>query len=325
MALATNTTIGTIYLNGDFHTSNDALAPELTATGVVAGIYNFPDIVVDIKGRTLYLREATVDDVPCATNTSCGVVKVGGTLNVDVNGKVDMNIATTNSLGMIQPDGSFTLNGSLLSLQQPIATVSSLGTIIVGANLGIDANGILVRSASSQGDATTSAKGLVQIGSGINVAAGIISAVEGTNATKGIINSADTNNITITTGSVDIGTNIGVKNTAQIWTAAQNGAMQSLTNIIGSLTLDAANYSVFDIVASGDITLNNIINLAPNQQVDIIMHLGDLVTEYNLTFNNTFFKISGNTTARQTTLISVVEITNNSTQYGYTIVQPYMV
>ena len=57
MALATNSTPGSIVLAGDL--TGSANAPELRVTGVVPGAYGPANIVVDAKGRLIYAKNAT--------------------------------------------------------------------------------------------------------------------------------------------------------------------------------------------------------------------------------------------------------------------------
>lgn len=90
MAQATSTTLGEIKLAGDLAGSTNALAPELTATGVVAGSYALPKITVDAKGRILTAAASTIADIlgmfPDATKTSKGVVQVGANIQVAITG-----------------------------------------------------------------------------------------------------------------------------------------------------------------------------------------------------------------------------------------------
>lgn len=57
MALATNTTPGSIILSGDL--TGNANAPELRITGVTAGNYINPTVVVDAKGRLIYASDSS--------------------------------------------------------------------------------------------------------------------------------------------------------------------------------------------------------------------------------------------------------------------------
>lgn len=58
MALATNSTPGSIVLAGDL--TGVAAAPELRVTGVAPGVYYSPSVVIDAKGRIIYAKSQWV-------------------------------------------------------------------------------------------------------------------------------------------------------------------------------------------------------------------------------------------------------------------------
>lgn len=126
MALANNTTRGSIVLAGDL--TGNANAPELRPTGVVPGSYASCDIVVDSKGRIVHTQPAgtnvagySVKGVvqvsqstgltlsggdlygALGTNTTEGVIKSGNATNVTISaGSIDVgsNIPLTISLNV---------------------------------------------------------------------------------------------------------------------------------------------------------------------------------------------------------------------------------
>ena len=326
MALATNGTPGEVHLNGDIHTSNDAQLPELTPTGVKTGTYNFPHVVVDQKGRVLSIKEAVVGDVPCTTANSCGIVRIDDSIMVDIDGILDMYVAVTatptGTPGIMQVGDGITVENGLISIQNNIATATETGVIQPGDYLAMEFYGVLYRTGLA-GDATESSTGLVEIGENISVSGGIISANLATNTTFGLVDSNNVNNIEIISGEIDVGSNISLKSINQSYTAAQNSQMATITNAIGTIQLDASIYDVFHITTAGDLTIDNIINMSPHQQIDIIIELGNLISENALTLNPAFFKISGNQISGHTTLVTCMQITDGGDK-AYTIVQPYM-
>ena len=224
MALADNSTPGEVVLNGDIHGSVDALVPELTPTGVAAGVYNFPNLVVDTKGRILTIEEFTVDDVPCATKVSCGIVKIEQ-YNLSVtNGIVDYSPdATYGNKGVVQAGSGFNVTAGLLYIELEPATTLVIGAVKVptagnlnidvsgnisvpvptdiqlgiiqipgGDGLSVDVSGNLTFDETTLADATAVSKGIVQIGDNINVAVGVISVDVGTAAVKGVLQGSQT-------------------------------------------------------------------------------------------------------------------------------------
>ena len=71
-------------------------------------------------------------------------------------------------------------NATSLSFSLNIASSSTLGGIIVGDNLSIDANGVLSATDTTYGIATASTPGLVKIGTNLSIADGVLSAVDTT-------------------------------------------------------------------------------------------------------------------------------------------------
>jgi len=70
MALATNTTLGTIALQGDLY-GGSADFPSLVPSGVVPGTStNFNSQVIDAKGRIVYYK-----DYPVGTETEINIVR----------------------------------------------------------------------------------------------------------------------------------------------------------------------------------------------------------------------------------------------------------
>lgn len=171
MALATDLVQGTIQLTADLHGSGDAYSPELTATGVVPGEYTVPSVVVDQKGRILYIQNHQID-LPCADVGICGGVKIPSSGHINnAAGDISLPYASTTDYGVVKLASGFKLTGTDLDLDYPKATATTLGLITTGTGLYVDGTGNLKASL-----ATESTIGIVQIGTGLDVAAGVVTA-----------------------------------------------------------------------------------------------------------------------------------------------------
>jgi hypothetical protein len=170
MTQATNTVLGEIKLAGDLAGSTDANAPELTATGITPGVYPFPTVTFDSKGRATACSIGTsahlTDLIPEATPTVKGIVKIGqnieyttnqtvGSLTCNFNGVLTGGSATglcstgpdftfkilidsTNQKNVTIPTGSFTTITGLLAFVNPL--ISPAVIELVSGNLRIKSN-----------------------------------------------------------------------------------------------------------------------------------------------------------------------------------------
>ena len=161
MAIATNITQGTITFAGDLQGTFDV--PELSSTGVIPGEYLGASLVVDSKGRTIYIRSMTTVDVPCATVSECGVVAIGENITDEGLGLISLPLATTISKGVIKISDDFTITGCVLDLPFPIATETTIGEVIVPTtgNLTVSLSGVL-----DIPDATDTIKGVLSVNTG---------------------------------------------------------------------------------------------------------------------------------------------------------------
>ena len=215
MTQASNSALGEIQLAGDLAGSNSATAPALTATGVTAGSYTVPTLTIDAKGR---VTSATSGTLTNATTSVKGIVQVGS--NIDVSaGVISVATATDTVKGILQ-----VTNGNGLSLTS--GTLSSTLT-----------------------NATTSVKGIVQVGSNIDVSAGVISVATATDTVKGILQVTNGNGLSLTSGTLSF----NISNNA---TTSTYGIVQIGTNIdVSSGIISVANASgttVKGIVKSGN-------------------------------------------------------------------------
>ena len=184
MALATDTTPGEIILAGDLHGSSDAHAPELTPSGVQAGTYLLPNIVVDAKGRIIYCENGELE-MPCASDTVPGGVKPGRHIVFDENlHKISLPNASPTTFGVVELGPGFVNDDTSIAIDFDIATASTKGLVKVpaGAGLSVDVNGVL-----STVLATESVPGVMQVGAGLDVTAGVVSVPDATTSSKGIM------------------------------------------------------------------------------------------------------------------------------------------
>ena len=208
---------------------------QIIADGVFKCISNFDNINTFVLGSVGCVMSADI-----ATISSLGVVQIGTGLEVDVAGVISTSIATT----------------------------SSLGTVQIGSGLSITAGGIL--SGDVIPDATVSSKGVVQIGNNIDVAAAIISIASATNTTLGVVKSGNSNNITITSGDIDIGGNVALINVSNNWVATQYVLPSAL--VAGpTISVDAALSNIFTVTLNQNATLNNPTNLAAGGRYTFII------------------------------------------------------
>jgi len=252
---------GVVRITSD--TTGNASLIEISDAKVFECMINFSSVdplVIGTSGCTMNTDLATVSQP--------GVVKIGSGIDIDGNGVISTAIATT----------------------------TTLGTVKIGSGLTIDGAGLL--SATTVPDATTSSKGVVQIGAGVEVASGVISATVAENATKGIVKSANTDNITITAGSIDVGANVALLDTNNNWTTAQVVAPSALS-IAGSpasVAIDANLSNNFTLTMTSNAILSNPTNLAAGGRYTFVIQQdisGGKVLSYDIKFK---FKNGSDTT-----------------------------
>lgn len=196
MALATNSTPGSIILGGDLTGTADA--PQLRNSGVVPAAYPLADIVVDSKGRIVSAVEKAVETIaPDATTTSLGVIRLAGDLdgtsdnvelvdltpdpagtyvaaNIDVDSKGRVTAATNlSSLPLIDATefvkGGIQLAGDLTGVAtspEIVGTTVTPGSYLA-ASIDVDSKGRVTAATGyapfSPPDATNGQYGIVQL------------------------------------------------------------------------------------------------------------------------------------------------------------------
>lgn len=214
--------------------------------------------------------------------------------NADLTSYVDL--ATTTSHGIVQ------INDTGLDI-----TTGSPGGGILSINFTEVANNLR--------DADVGVKGLVSIGSNIDVSSGSISVADAhSTTTKGVVKSADASNILITNGDIDIGPAVVRTDDEQTWTAAQTVQLVTLT-YAATVSVNAALSNVFELTLTGNAMLGNPSNLsAGGHYVFIIKQDG--TGGRTLGFNSAYLFKKGfsNAIASGSNEISVITCISNGTQ-----------
>lgn len=137
MTAATNTSLGTIKLAGDLAGSTDANAPELTLSGVIAGIYGTnPTLTVNSKGVVTEATSGSAIDVfniPIATSTTYGTVKIGSGVSIAGDGTISMAQATTIAYGTAKVGSGLLVSSGVISLDSAYVPQLASGFQYTGA------------------------------------------------------------------------------------------------------------------------------------------------------------------------------------------------
>ncbi len=300
----------------------------LDVTGGVVSLAAIPDATTTSKGYVQVGTNLAVSDgvisasLPDATTTSKGLVQIGSGLSVtggviSADSAVD---ATTTSKGLVQIGTNLSVSSGVISASYPDATSSTPGLVTIGS--GLSANSGVVSIA----DATTSSKGVVQIGANLTVTSGVVSAPTATSSTLGVVTSNDTTSLTISSGLIDVGSNIPKKNTANTFTKAQVTALVAGGNTgTATVTPNFSNGNVFFYTATGNFTLAAPTNVVAGGTYMIIIKQ-DAIGSRACTFNNAYKFGTGaisalSTTANKYDIISIVAqasgVLLTTTQLGF--------
>jgi len=148
---------------------------------------------------------AAVNQTPLATTSQPGVVKPDGTtIDVAIDGTINVPIATTSVKGIVKPDGtSITISSGVIS-----ATATSIATTSAPGVVKPDGTVITVNGAGliTVPTATTSVLGVVKAdGTSVTVASGVLSVPTSTNSVLGLVK-PDGTTVHVTAGSLSIPT-----------------------------------------------------------------------------------------------------------------------
>lgn len=259
MALATTTTPGSIILGGDL--TGVANAPELRVTGVTAGTYTYPTIVVDAKGRTIY---ATSGSAPVLAgdvggNTAASVLPTinstigsfaGVTLTVNSKGFITAANATLLSGAVSGPFGATALPTTGVSQGSytiPSITVNDKGFITSIASGTF--SGVLTGQINSTSLTTTGITAGSYAAASLTVnASGRITAVsngassfpDATYTTKGILSVSPSDRVVVGSGAIQIQVTSGNASSLSSKTPVYvNGTTSELTITAGNIVVSA--------------------------------------------------------------------------------------
>lgn len=116
MTTATTSSLGTVKLAGDLGGNNNGLAPELIASGVTPGTYGTnPTFTVNSKGIITDATSGSAIDVfniPIASLSTLGVVKIGTGVSILGDGTIFLPPATEFSLGVVKVGAGLEVDGS---------------------------------------------------------------------------------------------------------------------------------------------------------------------------------------------------------------------
>lgn len=189
MAQATSTTFGTVVLGGDLAGGTDANLPQLVASGVIPGTYGpVARWYVNSKGLTVSMGTMTADELASSISTAStivrGVTRTGYHIN-NTAGTISVDTASDTVRGVFSLVAPLTSSSGLVSFDYDglNATTSSKGLIQVGTGLSVT-GGVL---SSNVPDASTSVKGFLQVGANLAVPGGVLSFPDATTSSKGAV------------------------------------------------------------------------------------------------------------------------------------------
>lgn len=199
----------------------------LSTTSVTPGTYNIATMTIDTKGRIT------------SASTNSNVTFAGEVQGLSTNLSISPSGVAANTYTL--PTVSITSRGLITSASSGVPSLSGdvsgpYNATVINAlpvspagtysypSITVDAKGRITsattNSAPSLPEATTSSKGVVQIGLYLSVDNGILSGTPATSGSPGFVTSANSAHISITAGGVNVGSAIPKLNTLATFTKA---------------------------------------------------------------------------------------------------------
>ena len=319
---------GTAYLDMNYLVSATTSTKGVVQIGQGISVSNgiisttaIPDATSSVKGvvqvgQNINVSSGTIS-VPYASSSVAGVLKVGAGLKM-TDGVLALDTsayATATTPGVIKVGSGLSVSNGVLSAGTSIATTTNLGMVKIGTGISVTGDGTISVAPGAIPDATYTSKGIVQIGSNIQVSSGVISLPIGSSTTPGIVkvNTAvglsvsngvisavlangtntfgvvaigNSNNLTATSGVIDVGPNIAKKDSANTFTKAQVVALATPV-FASTMTLDLSLSNSFSFTATSDFTLVNPSNVVAGGIYYIIVKQ-DATGGRQITFDSNF-------------------------------------
>lgn len=228
-----SSTPGVAQIGGGLTATGANLSLPVATTGVRGAMQ--PGSGINISAGVISVDPSASD----ATTSSKGVVQIGSNLLVTggVVSRDGWRDATAAVKGLIQVGSGFTVSSGSLSVAQ--ASTSTFGGCAPGTGISVDGDWVITAD-----DATTSTKGIVNIGSNIKVTSGTISIPNASTIIKGVMQAGV--GVNITNGVLGIG---------ELATTSSKGVVQignqGISVVLGVISTVDASTSIKGVVRIG--------------------------------------------------------------------------
>ena len=218
----------------------------------------------------------TAYDLPTASGSVLGGVKVGTNLSINNDGVLSANdqtytlpTATASTLGGVKVGTGLAISNSVLSVDLPIATASALGGIKIGSRLDIAADGTL--SASDQSftllTASNSVLGGIKVGTNLTIDNnGVLSADDQTSHTHSYADAVHSHTIPTAAsdvlGGIKVGSNLSIDSNGVLSANNSYTTLTATTSVTSPKFIDSDNTNRY-VDPAGTSELNNL-NCAGN-------------------------------------------------------------